>query len=223
MTLGDATLSARMSLGVPVIAITILLLPTALTVRYQQHESINGSPGVDPPGRLYDRMAGERTRAIGPPCAWTAWCHHNTNIGQLLLNKVYVPATDLIKPYGYTLEEHFVETVDGYILRMFRIPHGSIQPQQQQQQHLGTLHRLLPWLTQTLQGILNNLGLPAAARGLPQQSDQRPVVHMQHGLLGSSTDWLLNGPGLSLPLLLADAGAPMHAGRGWLQYLVVNG
>jgi hypothetical protein len=31
-------------------------------------------------------------------------------------------------------------------------------------------------------------------------------VHLQHGLLGASSDWALNGPGFSLVFLLADAG-----------------
>ncbi len=30
----------------------------------------------------------------------------------------------LVTRHGYPIEEHFVETVDGYILGMFRIPHG---------------------------------------------------------------------------------------------------
>ena len=80
---------------------------------------------------------------------------------------------DLVVPYGYPLEEHFVTTVDGYILRMFRIP-----PKQAGNRHSAN----------------------AAAAA--------PVVHLQHGLLGSSTDFCLNGPDFSLPFILSDAGKP---------------
>jgi Partial alpha/beta-hydrolase lipase region len=31
---------------------------------------------------------------------------------------------DLVLPFGYPLEQHFVNTKDDYILRIFRIPHG---------------------------------------------------------------------------------------------------
>jgi pimeloyl-ACP methyl ester carboxylesterase len=79
--------------------------------------------------------------------------------------------------YGYPLEEHFVETPSGYVLRVFRIKHGrKQQPQQQQQQ-------------------------------------QRPVVHLQHGLLGAGSDWALNGPGYSLAFVLADAGYDVFLGN----------
>lgn len=113
-------------------------------------------------------------------------------------------AADLVKPYGYPLEEHFVETVDGYILRMFRIPHGRApQPSQQRQGRtwFKVLRRLYLWL-----GMPQGLKQADGLHKLVRQDRQRPVVHMQHGLLGSSTDWVLNGPGLSLPLMLADAG-----------------
>lgn len=71
-------------------------------------------------------------------------------------------------PYGYTLEEHFVTTVDSYILRMFRMGHPDAPP--------------------------------------PPSGSVRPVVHIQHGLLGSSSDACLQGPGRALPFLLVDAG-----------------
>ncbi|XP_049765584.1 lipase 3-like [Schistocerca cancellata] len=35
---------------------------------------------------------------------------------------------ELLKKYGYPCEEHVVETEDGYILRMFRIPYGKASP-----------------------------------------------------------------------------------------------
>lgn len=31
---------------------------------------------------------------------------------------------ELVKPFGYVLEEHFVETSDGYVLGVYRIPYG---------------------------------------------------------------------------------------------------
>ncbi|XP_063830435.1 lipase 3-like [Ostrinia nubilalis] len=41
----------------------------------------------------------------------------------------------------------------------------------------------------------------------------RPVVFLMHGLLGSADDWLLMGPGKSLPYLLADAGYDVWLGN----------
>ena len=35
---------------------------------------------------------------------------------------------ELVEPHGYPLEEHFVTTTDGFILRMFRIRHGVHGP-----------------------------------------------------------------------------------------------
>ncbi|XP_049938990.1 lipase 3-like [Schistocerca serialis cubense] len=35
---------------------------------------------------------------------------------------------ELLEKYGYPCEEHVVETEDGYILRMFRIPYGKASP-----------------------------------------------------------------------------------------------
>jgi len=144
--------------------------------------------------------------------------------------------SDLTVSHGYPLEEHFVETVDGYILRLFRIPHGREQPDSaagltpchHQQNHQVTTAAAgrgrqrsqqagLLWLSwsRLVKSALALSGKPQDNNISPLQSDcktaakaaaHRPVVHFQHGLLGSSTDFVLNGPGLSLPLLLADAG-----------------
>lgn len=46
-----------------------------------------------------------------------------------------------------------------------------------------------------------------------QQTPQRPVVFLMHGLLGSADDWLLMGPGKSLAYLLADAGYEVWLGN----------
>mmetsp|Transcript_11111 Transcript_11111/g.23956 ORF Transcript_11111/g.23956 Transcript_11111/m.23956 type:complete len:469 (+) Transcript_11111:194-1600(+) len=108
---------------------------------------------------------------------------------------------DLVVPYGYPLEEHFVTTEDGYILRMYRIPHAPSSKAQQQghrKQAHGTsrryLHDKLDGLTELLSG----------SRG--EQPQQRLPVLLQHGLLDSCAGFLLSGPGQALALLLADAG-----------------
>ena len=31
----------------------------------------------------------------------------------------------IVKDYGYPFEQHYVTTSDGYILKLFRIPHGK--------------------------------------------------------------------------------------------------
>jgi hypothetical protein len=112
--------------------------------------------------------------------------------------------TDLVVSHGYPLEEHFVETVDGYILRMFRIPHGRVRPQQQQRTRHAPARHLLSWPWSSRQS--SRLHERSSSRDSDIGVALQPVVHLQHGLLGSSTDWVLNGPGFSLPFLLADAG-----------------
>eukprot|EP00877_Chromochloris_zofingiensis_P012454 jgi/Chrzof1/7462/Cz02g24260.t1_LIP1[v5.2] len=92
----------------------------------------------------------------------------------------FAKMSELVLPFGYPLEEHFVTTHDGYILRMFRIPHGV---------NASSHHA-------------------ATATAGP-----KPVVHLQHGLLGASSDFALNGPGYSLPFILADAGYDVWFGN----------
>uniref|UniRef100_A0A1L8DPY2 Lipase n=2 Tax=Nyssomyia neivai TaxID=330878 RepID=A0A1L8DPY2_9DIPT len=80
--------------------------------------------------------------------------------------------TEIIRHYGYTAEEHSVQTPDGYILKLHRIP---------------------PYAT--------------------NETATRQVVFLQHGIWGSSADFLLQGPQNSLPFQLADAGYDVWMGN----------
>ncbi|XP_071452979.1 lipase 3-like [Hetaerina americana] len=81
---------------------------------------------------------------------------------------------ELIKYYGYPAEEHVVQTDDGYVLTMHRIPHRP---------------------------------------GRSYRREQK-VVFLQHGLLCSSADWVMMGPGKAFALILADAGYDVWMGNG---------
>lgn len=72
----------------------------------------------------------------------------------------------LIVAAGYPVHEHYVNTSDGYILKLFNIP--------------------------------ASLKSPEAAN--------KTVVFLQHGLVCSAADWIIQGPGKSIAYLLADAG-----------------
>jgi hypothetical protein len=83
---------------------------------------------------------------------------------------------------------------------------------------VGSSHRMqnsLPAARASKPKATTAAAAAAAAAGTPTASadpDPGPVlptkqvVHIQHGLLGSSTDFVLNGPDNSLPMILADAG-----------------
>lgn len=73
----------------------------------------------------------------------------------LNLSKLFQPK--IIKRYGYPAESHIVDTKDGYLLEVHRIPHGK-----------------------------NN----RRYKNFP--------VFLQHGVVASSADWIINGPSKAL-------------------------
>ncbi|CAK1556243.1 unnamed protein product [Leptosia nina] len=81
---------------------------------------------------------------------------------------------ELVRKYGYPLEEHTVETSDGYILGVHRIPYGRDNKDER----------------------------------------NRPVVFLMHGLLSSSADYVLMGPGSSIGYILAEEGFDVWMGNG---------
>ncbi|KAF5911171.1 hypothetical protein HPG69_019536 [Diceros bicornis minor] len=82
--------------------------------------------------------------------------------------------SQMISYWGYPHEMHEVITADGYILPLYRIPHGK-----------NDANRLV----------------------------QKPVVYLQHGLLVTASNWILNPPDKSLGFLLADAGYDVWLGN----------
>ncbi|XP_023235796.1 gastric triacylglycerol lipase-like [Centruroides sculpturatus] len=83
--------------------------------------------------------------------------------------------TEIIISRGYPVEEYTVQTKDGYLLKLFRIPYGR--------------------------------------KSQVQNTKNRPVVFLQHGLLGSATDWVINFPDQSLSYIFADEGYDVWMGN----------
>lgn len=95
-----------------------------------------------------------------------------------------------MQPHGYQLEEHFVTTPDGFILRIFRIPGRSSSISEN-----------------------NNSSSANRTSSTSTSSSRRPVVFMQHALMDSSAGWLLLGPSRCLALQLVDAGYDVWLGN----------
>ncbi|XP_067129900.1 gastric triacylglycerol lipase-like [Centruroides vittatus] len=83
--------------------------------------------------------------------------------------------TEIIISRGYPVEEYMVQTRDGYLLKLFRIPYGR--------------------------------------KSSKENTKNRPVVFLQHGLLGSSIDWVINYRYQSLGYILADEGYDVWMGN----------
>ncbi|XP_023230279.1 gastric triacylglycerol lipase-like [Centruroides sculpturatus] len=83
--------------------------------------------------------------------------------------------TEIIISRGYPVEEYTVQTKDGYLLKLFRIPYGR--------------------------------------KCQEQNTKNRPVVFLQHGLLESATDWVINYSHQSLGYILADEGYDVWMGN----------
>jgi lysosomal acid lipase/cholesteryl ester hydrolase len=95
---------------------------------------------------------------------------------------------DFVVPHGFPLEEHFVTTPGGFILRLFRIPHGTVANNSSSSSSSSSA------------SASNNGGGPSSS-GSP-----RPVAFMQHALMDSSVGWVLLGPRRALAFQLAEAG-----------------
>lgn len=93
-------------------------------------------------------------------------------------------------PFGYPLQVHTVQTEDGFLLTLLRMPNG----------------KAAAWTGPAQQ--------PAAATDGGADSP-RPVVLLQHGLLDSAAGYLVNGPERSLAFILADEGGAgaLHAAQ----------
>ncbi|XP_022210801.1 lipase 3-like [Drosophila obscura] len=61
--------------------------------------------------------------------------------------------------------------------------------------------------------ILTIFRIPYSLSDGETQGQGKPVVFLQHGITGSSDDWLLNGPKSGLAYLLADAGFDVWLGN----------
>ncbi|KAJ2944352.1 hypothetical protein O0L34_g18354 [Tuta absoluta] len=98
----------------------------------------------------------------------------DSRISNDILEDAHLDVPDLVRKYKYPFEVYNVETPDGYILELHRIPHG-----------------------------LDN----------HTSSGTRPVVFLMHGLLSSSADWVLMGPGCGLAYILAEEGYDVWMGN----------
>jgi len=94
---------------------------------------------------------------------------------------------EIIAHRGYPVEVHFVTTVDGYILELHRIPFGLHEATKKKRKKKNKMKR--------------------------NKKAPRPVIFLQHGLLCSSSDWILNPTNKALGYMLADRGYDVWMGN----------
>ncbi|XP_055853570.1 lipase 3-like [Episyrphus balteatus] len=93
--------------------------------------------------------------------------------GGPIFRKSSVTTQKLVEKHGYSFEEHSVQTSDGYILGLHRIPYSP----------------------------------------KVQSDEPRPIAFLMHGLLCSSSDWVIPGPENGLAFVLSDAGYDVWMGN----------
>lgn len=100
---------------------------------------------------------------------------------------IYLSVPQLIAKYGYPIEVHHVTTDDGYILELHRIPHGR-----------KTSH--------------NSLHEPNLNSFENEVTGKMPVF-MQHGLMSSSSSWVLGPVDKAPAYMMANAGYDVWLGN----------
>jgi lysosomal acid lipase/cholesteryl ester hydrolase len=111
---------------------------------------------------------------------------------------------ELVVSKGYQVEEHFVQTSDGYILGLHRLlPRVSCPPADLSSSAPNTVAPN----TVTLDGE------KFVFHGGSNAGGKRRVVFFQHGFMQNSEAFIIRGPGKSLPYMLADLGYDVWLGN----------
>lgn len=99
----------------------------------------------------------------------------------------FVPQEELICAAGYPIETYMVESEDGHITTLHRIPYGKdVMGGRSKRHNVPKFHY---GLSPTFQNCEN---------GSAVEGTRRPAILLMHGLLVSSDSWLLQGPGYDL-------------------------
>ncbi|KAG2393226.1 hypothetical protein C9374_009803 [Naegleria lovaniensis] len=97
---------------------------------------------------------------------------------------------DFVREQGFPIEKHETVTSDGYVLQIHRVPHGDLD---------------------SLKYFPDEILLDDELER--RKNQKRPVVFIQHGVLNSSSAWLIGGKKHSLALMLANAGFDVWLGN----------
>lgn len=116
---------------------------------------------------------------------------------------LYYNAEELICSAGYPVQTHKVETEDGYILGIQRIPYGR-----KDVINSNRVKRAMRRFHLGLQPEFKNCD-----NGSLVQTSNRPPVIVQHGLSVASDVWVVQGPPHDLATLLADSGYDVWLGN----------
>lgn len=106
-------------------------------------------------------------------------------------------AAELIEARGYPVEEHVVETSDGYFLTLFRIPGGQVRTT----------------MSDALGSEVSSGSDDTFSSELPLNTSRRPPVFLMHGFLENAEVWVAPDSNSSLAFILADAGYDVWLGN----------
>ncbi|KAK7086820.1 hypothetical protein SK128_012797 [Halocaridina rubra] len=145
---------------------------------------------------------------------------HSRHVRQNLHPHTHLPTPGLIQARGYPAEVHHVITDDGYILEMHRIPYSPRRPRPHVnpiQQNIHTKNNVIRSLL--LQQRARNTSIEVLRKSVENLSRKmsidasKKVVFIQHCVMCSSADFVMNEPDQALAFMLSDAGYDVWLGN----------